>query len=408
MKGKIVGILMSLSLGAALFAGCGETVDTSSSNSTSDSAVAGTETGGGSSVSGSSESAEASGGIDLSAWDSTEPLDYTDYLLPDDVEKTDTLIAMENSDILNGHDPSEFVKKGPYEIGVSFQDLTNPVWAGIAQYIQEFGEEYDMHFTISDCGGDAATQVSQLESYIESGVDGIFIGGVDGEALKDVTAKALDAGIPVMGIALTFGYGNCILVPSDNMAGEACAQEAANWINEKFDGECQVAILNYPQEVSLLDRGNAIRETLEELCPNAEIVAEQAAINTVEGYDATESILQAYPDVKVICTIGDGGAVGACEAVMAAGKNTDDFGVFGIDGTNEACQAIANPDNPYRSSISYGNSIGWARYCVDNFVKIFNGEEYNMFEMMPLIPVNSDNLIAYAKYSGMEKSDFES
>lgn len=344
----------------------------------------------------------SSGDIDTS---DITPLDPDQYLLEDGAFETDALKAMKAKDIMNGHDASEFVKdKDSYTIGVSFQDLTNPVWAGIAKYIQEFGKEHNITFTIADCGGDASTQVSQIENYIQSGVDGIFIGGVDGEALEDVTARALDAGIPVMGIALTFGYGNCILVPPDYQAGEACATQAAEWINEKFDGKCQVAILNYPQEVSLLDRGNAIESKLKELCPDVEIVAVESAINTTEGYDATETILQAYPDVKVICTIGDGGAVGANEAVIAAGKNTDDFGIFGIDGTDEACVAISDPSQPYRSSISFGNSIGWARYCVDNFVKIFNGEDYNMFELMPVIPVNNDNLLEYCVYSGTDLS----
>lgn len=333
------------------------------------------------------------------------PLDPTQYLLSDGAYETDALKAMKEKDIMHGHKASEFVKdKDSYTIGVSFQDLTNPVWAGIAKYIQEFGKEHNMTFTIADCGGDASTQVSQIENYIQSGVDGIFIGGVDGDALEDVTARALDAGIPVMGIALTFGYGNCILVPPDYQAGEACAEQAAAWIKEKFDGKCQVAILNYPQEICLLDRGNAIESKLKELCPDVEIVAVESAINTTEGYDATETILQAYPDLKVICTIGDGGAVGANEAVIAAGKNTDDFGIFGIDGTDEACAAISDPSQPYRSSISFGNSIGWARYAVDNFVKIFKGEDYNMFELMPVIPVNNDNLLEYCVYSGTDLS----
>lgn len=406
MKKKLISLCLCISLAAAL-TGCGGNDSAGTAASADGTSGTARSSASGSSKTSTSESS-TSGSVSASDWDSVKPLDITQYLLPENVEKTDALIQWEKTDILNGHDTSEFVKEGPYEIGVSFQDLTNPVWAGIAQYIQEFGKEHNMSFTISDCGGDASTQVSQLESYIESGVDGIFIGGVDGEALKDVTAKALDAGIPVMGIALTFGYGNCILVPSDNMAGEACAEQAAQWIDDKFDGKCQVAILNYPQEISLLDRGNAIKKKLQKLCPDAEIVAEKAAINTTEGYDATESILQAYPDVKVICTIGDGGAVGACEAVIAAGKNTDDFGVFGIDGTNEAVQAINDPENPYRSSISYGNSIGWAKYCVDDFMKIFSGEDYKKFELMPVIPVTNENLLAYAKYSGMEESQLKS
>ena len=92
----------------------------------------------------------SSGDIDTS---DITPLDPDQYLLEDGAFETDALKAMKAKDIMNGHDASEFVKdKDSYTIGVSFQDLTNPVWAGIAKYIQEFGKEHNITFTIADWG----------------------------------------------------------------------------------------------------------------------------------------------------------------------------------------------------------------------------------------------------------------
>jgi ribose transport system substrate-binding protein len=392
MKKKTWTAALCLLLGAVMLVSC---TTQSPTVGTTETAQA-TETTAESSDSGTTEN-DTAAGTDSGA--AVEPLDTDDYLISADAEKTESQKEFEQIDIMNGHDASAFVKEAPYTIGVSFQDLTNPVWASIAEYLQIYGEELDMEFTIVDCGGDASKQVSQIENYIQSGVDGVFIGGVDGAALEDVSNQCLDAGIPLVGIALTFAYGNSVLVPPDKQAGEAAAIKAAEWIDEHFDGKTQIAILNYPQEVALLDRGNAIKEKLEELVPDSEIVAIESAINVSEGYDATEAILQAYPDVKVICTIGDGGALGASEAVIAAGKNTDDFAIFGIDGTDEAIVAINDPDNPYRASISFGGGKGWAKYAVDTFEKIFSGEEVSQTQYMPVIPVDESTMAAYQAYA---------
>ena len=45
---------------------------------------------------------------------------------------------------------------------------------------------------------------------------------------------------------------------------------------------CEVAVLGYPQTPILLERENGILDALEENAPNAEVVANQPAIDTTE------------------------------------------------------------------------------------------------------------------------------
>ena len=68
-----------------------------------------------------------------------------------------------------------------------------------------------------------------------------------------------------------------------------------------------------------------------------------------------ENWLQTYPDMKVIMSIGDGGGIGANQAVKAAGKQ-DGFGIFAVDGTIEALQLMANGD-PIKAEVAFG--AGW-------------------------------------------------
>ena len=78
---------------------------------------------------------------------------------------------------------------------------------------------------------------------------------------------------------------------------------------------------------------NGILDALKEKAPNAEVVANQPAIDTTEGLNAMETILQAHPDVKVVCCIGGGGATGANEALKGTygSEVPDDIGIFSTD-----------------------------------------------------------------------------
>jgi len=331
--------------------------------------------------------------------DDIPPFDLSKYML-ENANLTDDLKGL--TGISSGFSAADFKKdKSDFTIGISFGDITNPVWAEIAETGQIFGKELGMSFIVGDAAGNVATQISQIENYIQSGVDGIWIGGVDKNAIKDVCKAAMDAGIPVIGIGSETSVAMQCLVGSDIDAGMVNARFAADWIIEKFpDGACEVAVINYPQETALLNRGDAIIKYLGEYAPNAKVVAVEAAINAAEGYTVTESILQAHPDVKVICTIGDGGAVGASNAVIAAGKNTDDFAVIGIDGSGEALNKIIEPSDPYRASVSFGGGVGFARVSVDGFASLFKGEDVKEVFVMPVIPVDVDLLPSYCIYAG--------
>ena len=89
--------------------------------------------------------------------------------------------------------------------------------------------------------------------------------------------------------------------------GVEIGTQAADFINEKFgDKGCEVVVLGYPQTPILLERENGILDALKEKAPNAEVVANQPAIDTTEGLNAMETILQSHPDVKVVCCIAGG------------------------------------------------------------------------------------------------------
>lgn len=246
-------------------------------------------------------------------------------------------------------------EEGGYKIGITVGDLSNPIWAETCDQAQKKAEELGCTADVVACNNDAATQVSQIETFITEGVDAIIIGAADAASLNDVCQKALDEGIVVM--AYGVHLENCTTsYTNDNAgAGKLIGEMAGEFINENYDGVAEVGLITYYENAECLERGNAMIEALAEVAPEAQIVQECSTCVADEAMTYVENWLQSNPNMKVIMSIGDGGGIGANQAVKAAGK-AEGFGIFSVDGTIEALQLMADGD-PIKGEIAFG--AGW-------------------------------------------------
>ena len=121
-------------------------------------------------------------------------------------------------------------------------------------------------------------------------------------------------------------------------------------------GQLKWCVIGWPSIEVLLERENGIKDAIGDLAPNAKIVATGAAINNIDGMALTETFLQAHPNMQVIASIGGSSCVGANEAVKAAGKLNDKWGIFGSDATEEELAAI-DRNEAIRVSIMYTRII---------------------------------------------------
>ena len=113
-----------------------------------------------------------------------------------------------------------------------------------------------------------------------------------------------------------------------------------------------------------------------------------------------ENWLQSNPDMKVIMSIGDGGGIGANQAVKAAGK-AEGFGIFAVDGTIEALQLMVNGD-PIKGEVAF--SAGWqlGHLMIDTCYTALTEEEFNNDNVTPNQVVTLDTLEDWIKDWGYE------
>jgi ribose transport system substrate-binding protein len=237
----------------------------------------------------------------------------------------------------------EFAKKEPVKIGYSVYDMQQPYWQAYAQGIEDASVAAGYEFLLSDQKSSQQTQVSGSIDLINQGISALVVSPVQPAALPAVIDAAHEAQIPVVvgDVGVAGDYDAFVL--SDNYGG---GQLAAQYMVEKLSGvEGQKEVL-----MILLHPGSAVGEIRaagfrDEMAKHEDftIVAELNGNDTVEGgYNVTRDTLSANPNLAGIYATNDPEALGASQALEAAGKNgVSDVLLVGFNGDPPALELIA-------------------------------------------------------------------
>lgn len=283
------------------------------------------------------------------------------------------------------------------KVGMTVNDLSNQIFASSCEELKKLIEADGGSITYLDCKSNPTTQIQQVENFVSSGVDIIVIQPSEAKSLETALGQARAAGVKVFCWDEDIENSDINWLIDNYALGKIIGEQTAKWINDKFKGECEVAVLDYPQLEILVKRGNGIVDGIKENAPKAKIVANSSAINPTEGQSKTETILQANPNIKVIACIGGGGAVGANEAVKTAGKLTEDFGIFAADATNEELAAMSKNEAIRMSVLITGGPDKIAAEINSWLKKLVSGESYEKKIFRETMPVTKDNLSQYYK-----------
>lgn len=178
-------------------------------------------------------------------------------------------------------------------------------------------------------------QIGMFETMMQKGVNGILVvpNGTD-EIVASVEA-ANAAGIPVICLDTNANGGEILsFIGTNNYQGGVLAGE---WVAENFEG--QVAIITgVPGNQCHTDRTQGFIDGIEGK-DNIVLAGEPVPgyCERAQGMTCAENLLVAFPDLVAVYCCNDQMAMGAGEAVKAAGKNV---AVIGFDGSPDCAQGI--------------------------------------------------------------------
>lgn len=281
------------------------------------------------------------------------------------------------------------------KLGITIQSLQNAYWAGVMAALEDILKENGASYTIVACDDSSARQIGQIENFISSGCDLIMVHPSDPAAVEDAFAEARKEGIKTMCWDDPMVNSDANWILNNNHLGRAIGELAGNFINAHYSAEnkAQVTVIGFPQTKVLLDRQEGIEAGLADTAGGKyEIVARQAGLDANTAQTAMETILQRYPDCKVVAGVGAGAMIGADEALNIAtgGKIPEDMGVFTTDVTKLQLQHLADPAYPAKGIIGFeGSDYDTAKACASMYAMILAGNvgAQNVFRgVAPITP----------------------
>jgi len=224
------------------------------------------------------------------------------------------------------------------KIGLSVSTLNNPFFVDLVNGAEDKANELGIELLVVDARDDPAKQLNDIEDLILQRVDMILVNPTDSDAIVAAVEEANDAKIPVITVDRSANGGKVLVhIASDNIAG---GRMAGSFIAEQLGGKGKVIeLVGVPGTSSARERGQGFNEEISKY-PGIEVVARQTAnYNRAEGLTVMENLLQAYPDVDAVFAHNDEMALGALEAIKAAGK-LQDIIVVGFDATPDALASV--------------------------------------------------------------------
>ena len=289
-----------------------------------------------------------------------------------------------------GSDAAQQIK-----IGLSPLALSNPFFVEFVNGAREEAEKQGVTLVVADNGGEVNKQVSDIENFIAAGFQGFIVTAVDPNAVSTLAKEALDQGMYVVAHTADLGKDNqtALVWAEERDMGLTLGREAGSWAEKNLPAgkTLKIAVLHYDVIPQVIKRREGIIEGIEEtFSGDYEIVGTALTGGPQEGLTAGETWLQAYPDLDMIVSVNDGGALGAYQAVIAAGRNdASGFFVGGIDATQEAVAAIGDGGAFQATVDQQPKAMG--SLCVQQIIKAVNGEPVEDVIGIKLAAVNRSN-----------------
>ncbi|ACB96096.1 substrate-binding domain-containing protein [Beijerinckia indica] len=288
-------------------------------------------------------------------------------------------------------------------IGVSMQNFDDNFQTLLRQGLQARASQVGgVTLQIEDAQADIARQLNQVNNFIAARVDAIIITLTDTSAASGITAAAQKAGIPL--VYLNLEPENINRLPKNQAyvgsketdAGRLGAEAACQLLKKKGKaGQAQIYILmgDLAHQASR-DRTSAVKETLAAgECKGVTIADERsAAWMRTNAMDVTTNWITTGRPIDAIFANSDEMAIGAIQALKAAGVSKNDVIVVGVNAAQDGL--VAMEDGDLHVTV-FQNAKGQSASALDAAVALARGKSVDRQVMVPFELVTPENMAKY-------------
>ena len=263
--------------------------------------------------------------------------------------------------------------------------------------IESYGKEKGAALTIEIADDDVNKQTSQIENFIAAKVDAIIVNAVDTSATPKMTKLAADAGIPLVYVNRQptdvdqLGPKAAFVASNEADSGTLETKEVCKLLGGKGDILVMVGDLANQAAVQRTKDIHDVIATPE--CAGMKILDEQTAgWDPVKAQDLMTNWISAGMKPAAVISNNDNMAIGAIQAMKAAGWDMKNVVVGGVDATQEALAAMKAGD---LDVTVFQNGAGQGRGAIDAALKLIAGEPVEHKVYIPFELVTPDNMAKY-------------
>jgi len=239
--------------------------------------------------------------------------------------------------------------KGPAKpkVALVLKTLNSPFFIDMQKGAQAAADRLGVELVVQAAEReiDVDKQMQIVENLVQTGIKALAITPSGSREIVPALVKANAAGIPVIVVdtrvdpatAAEAGLKTASFIGSDNYEG---GRVAGAYLVSATGGKANVVVLEgIPGHETGDSRLRGFKDAVKD-SPGVKILASQTANwERDQGYSVFQNMLQAHPGLDAVFACNDMMALGAVEAIAAAGR-TGRIRVFGFDAVDDARAAI--------------------------------------------------------------------
>jgi ribose transport system substrate-binding protein len=261
------------------------------------------------------------------------------------------------------------------DIAVITPYLAQPGTQFYVEAFESVAGENGWNVNVIDTAGDVAAVISRIEDMVNQGVDAIVI-NVDPAQVTAGLEAAKAASIPVFGMD---AGANPLLVTNITSNGYAMAAETATYVADRIGGTGKIVMFVFEAFPPVQVRGviaDAVFGNFPDISIIDHVTPDVSDGGIADSRAKMEAILAANPEpgsIAAVWAAWDQPALGALQAIEAAGRSGEGIIITGIDANPQAREEIAKGGN-FEASVAQ-DFAGIGAATADAVARVLGGEE---------------------------------
>ncbi len=252
---------------------------------------------------------------------------------------------------------------------------------------------------IEDATDDVAKQLDQINNFIASGVDAIIVNAVDTNATEAMSNAASAAGVPLVYVnrqpvnMATLPDGQAFVASNEIESGTLAAFRMCQDLRAqgKSGGARAYMLMGQLSNQAAVQRSKDFEDVIGmDMCNFITLIDKQTAEwSRDKAQDLMTNWISSGEPFDAVFGNNDEMAIGAIQAMKAAGISMDDVVVGGVDATADALVSMQAGE---MDVTVFQDLAGQGAGAIDTAISLINGEDVDKAVFIPFKLVTPENI----------------